>query len=209
MEAIVPPNNTSLITSDSKYQYNWGTDMLLNFQDRHSSVLLAAINANGRDNLVSSKDALKDILIQNCDNADKVLSNQNSNFRDIILQAATDTAALQLAAANNTAALQMSMCANTAAIQLEATKNAAAQALAICETQRAADCHAAKLAAQIAECCCENKQLIIEKANATDQLIRQLADDQLRDKLNCAREELAALKLRASLAPPLTAAVTM
>lgn len=65
------------------------------------------------------------------------------------------------------------------------------------------------LAAQIAECCCENKSLIIEKANATDALVRQLDKDRIQDELARTREELIALRLRATLPPLPVAAVAI
>lgn len=65
----------------------------------------------------------------------------------------------------------------------------------------------ADLAAQIAECCCENKELVRAEADQTRQLILKLDEQNLRDKLRKAEEELIALRLRSTLPPFPIAAV--
>ncbi len=161
----------------------------------------------GLKNFEATKDALKDILLQNCHNTDKIICNENSNAKEIVLQAATNTAAIQsklchieLNQARDTAAIQLEAAKNFAAVQLEASKNK-------CSIELDAARHAAELAKQIAECCCEQKSLIIEKANQTDDLIRKLDEQRVRDQLRKTEGELEALRLRASLLPPLVPSV--
>lgn len=147
---------------------------------------------------IKSIDGFKDILIQNCHNTDKIIANDNANFRhvndklcNLELNQAKDTAAIQLEAAKNYAAIQLEASKNKCSIELDAAK------------------HAAILAAQIAECCCEQKELTREKADETQRLILKVDEQNLRDKLRKSEEEVIALRLRASLLPPLTPAVTV
>lgn len=154
----------------------------------------------GTKNFEATKDAefalRKDILQGNCDIKDKIAS----NFRDSLLQAANNTAALQshltvgfkdgvIEAEKIAAAAQLAMATNTAALQATAAANAAAAAM------------------QLAECCCEIKGLVKDTAQKTEDLVRDLDKERIRDQLQHAREELTALRLRASLTPPLVPAV--
>lgn len=152
----------------------------------------------GLKNFEATKDALKDSLLQACGNTDRIVCNDNANAKEIIMQAANNTSALQM----KLCALELQQAKDTAAIQLEAAKNTA-------KIELDAARHAADLARQIAECCCENKSLIIEKANHTDELIRKLDEQRVRDQLQRTHEELVALRLRASLTPALTPAVVV
>ena len=153
-----------------------------------------SIERFGMKNFDATKDALKDVLLQNCHNTDKIICNDNLNYRDIKdklcnieLNQAKDTAAIQLEAAKNTAAIQLEASKNKCAIELDAAK------------------HAAELAKQLAECCCEQKALTIEKANETNALIREMDDRRVRDERDKLREELIALRIRSTL-PPLPVA---
>ncbi|MFA5825502.1 MAG: hypothetical protein WC825_05965 [Gallionellaceae bacterium] len=74
-----------------------------------------------------------------------------------------------------------------AGVQLEMSRLAAQAALT-------AATNTAALQAAIAECCCDTKALIIEKANATDALIRQLDADNTKLALQDAKNELLAIK---------------
>lgn len=134
----------------------------------------------GHQNFNATKDALKDLLVQGCENTYKVLSKQDEHY-----------AAIQLEAAKNHGTAQAKLIETKYQLELEAQKTAAL------------------LSAQIAECCCENKALVIEKANATDDLIRKLDENRVRDQLARTHEELVALRLRASLVPPLVPAVAV
>lgn len=111
----------------------------------------------------------------------------NSNAKDALLQAANNAKDAALAACN----LQHQADKNTAAIQLEAFR------------------HKEELARQIAECCCEQKALTIEKAAQTQDLIRESDKERLRDERDKLREELIALRVRATLPPPLTGTIPL
>lgn len=134
----------------------------------------------GLKNFEATKDALKDVLLQANENAFKMLSKQDEHY-----------AAIQLEAAKNHGAAQAKLIETKYQLELEAQKTASI------------------LAAQIAECCCENKMLIIEKADRTDALIRSLDEGRYKYDLSKANDELVALRLRASLTPALTPAVTV
>lgn len=67
----------------------------------------------------------------------------------------------------------------------------------------------AAIQASIAECCCEQKELTREQAELTRQLMLKIDEQNLRDKLRKSEEEVIALRLRASLLPPLTPAVAI
>ena len=56
----------------------------------------------------------------------------------------------------------------------------------------------AAIQAAIAECCCETKALIIEKANGTDALIRQLDADNVRQELQDAKAQILFLQSRST-----------
>lgn len=147
---------------------------------------------------LKSVDGFKDILLQNCHNTDKIIANDNNNFRYV----SDKLCSLELNQAKDTAAIQLEAAKNYAAVQLEASKNK-------CSIELDAAKHAASLAAQLAECCCEQKELTREKADETQRLMLKLDEQNLRDKLRKSEEEVIALRLRASLLPPLTPAVTV
>jgi hypothetical protein len=166
----------------------------------------------------------KDGLLQNCHDTASIIQNENSNFKDTVLQAANNASAIQatvrdgvckiekeiafvkgsleLQAANNKACLELDAAKNLASIQLTATINAKDAALTAAQ-------NAAAIAKQLAECCCANKELIRESRCHTDELVRKLDENRVRDELAKTREELTALRLRASLAPPPVAAVNL
>lgn len=110
--------------------------------------------------------------------------------RDINLTASANHVAIVEAGAASVLATTAAAAATQMAIANACQKNAelAAQAaLTACNNQ------AATLAA-IAECCCETKALIIEKANGTDALIRDLDNQRYRQELQDAKNELLAIK---------------
>jgi hypothetical protein len=120
------------------------------------------------------------------------------SLKDLLIQGCHNTSAIK----EKLCQLELNQAKDTAAIQLEAAKNK-------CAIELDAARHAAEVAKQIAECCCETKMLITEKANHTDELIRKLDEQRVRDELRRTQQELEALRLRASLLPPLTPAVTV
>lgn len=111
----------------------------------------------------------------------------NANAKDALLQACGNAKDAALAARD----LMHQADKNTAAIQLEAFR------------------HKEELARQIAECCCEQKALTLETSHKTQDVIREVEDRRVRDELARTREELIALRVRASLAPPLTGTIPL
>lgn len=146
-----------------------------------------AIERFGLKNLEATKDSLKDILISTKDDLKNVLISQKDDLKDLLISTKNDFKDVLL----KNCQIEKDMLLQFKDAQLIAMQNKA-------DLQR-----------QIAECCCENKALIIEKANDTDSLIRKLDEDRVRDQLRKAQGELEALRLRASLLPPLTPAVTL
>lgn len=165
-------------------------------------------------------DDTKQILLQNCDATDKVLLQSASHFKDLLLQNCNNTDKVMQQSASHFKDILLQNCNDTAAIKMQAEIHAKDAALAAKDLTHQADKNAAaiqiealrnkeELARQIAECCCENKALIIEKANHTDDLIRKLDEQRVRDELAKTREELIALRVRASLPPPPVASVCL
>jgi len=111
----------------------------------------------------------------------------------------------ELAVEKTAAATQLSLCSGfkdtalavqttAAAGLLEATKNAAAAALAAATNAAAAALTActntAAIQAAIAECCCEQKELIKSEANATRDLINSLNTQTLQRELSDAKSQI-------------------
>lgn len=163
----------------------------------------------GLKNLDATKDALKDILLQNCHNTDKIICNDNANAKEIVLQAANNAAAInaklchmELSQAKDTAAIQLEAAKNFGALQLQASQNK-------CAIELDAAKHAAILAAQLAECCCEQKELTRQQAGETRDLINANEKERLKDERDKFREELIALRVRSTLLPPLVGSVPL
>lgn len=140
----------------------------------------------------------KQILLQNCSDSEKILSQMSCNFKDMLLQNCNDTSSIKMQAeihARDAALFHKDLMhqadKNTYAIQLEAFK------------------HHETLARQLAECCCENKALILESSHKTEDLIRNLDEQRVRDELAKTREELIALRVRSTLAPSLVGAIPL
>lgn len=111
----------------------------------------------------------------------------DSNHKDLLLQNCANAKDAALAARD----LMHQADKNTAAIQLEAFR------------------HKEELARQIAECCCEQKELTREKADQTQQLMRDFDKERIKDERDKLREELIALRVRATIPPPLVGTVPL
>lgn len=140
----------------------------------------------------------KQLLLQACGNTEKLSTQSANHFKDILLQNCNDTAAIKMQAeihardaALSARDLMHQADKNTAAIQLEAFR------------------HKEELARQIAECCCENKALLLETSHKTEDLVRKLDEQRVRDELAKTREELIALRVRSTLTPALVASVPL
>jgi hypothetical protein len=122
------------------------------------------------------------------DHADTI-NNINSTARDVQESVEINAKAGELATEKTGAANLLAV----AGVQLEMAKIAGIAALA-------AATNTAAIQASIAECCCDVKALIIDKANATDALIRELNTASLAQALQDAKNELLAIKYRAAAA---------
>lgn len=129
----------------------------------------------------------REILLKSCADTSSIKDQSANQFKDLLLQSCANAKDAALAARD---IIHLSD-KNTAAIQLEAFR------------------HKEELARQIAECCCEQKALTIEKAAQTQDLIRESDKERLRDERDKLREELIALRVRATLLPPLTGTIPL
>lgn len=154
----------------------------------------------GFHNNNSIKDGVKDILLQNaCDTA-SIKAQEACDFKDILLQAANNASAALVDSTKNAAAAALAAAVNAADIRLELCKSTNALQLQAAQDK-------AHIEAKIAECCCENRLLVTEKASQTDALIRKLDEDRYKDELQKTRDALIALQFRATVPPAPVAAV--
>jgi hypothetical protein len=201
-----------------------------------NAAAVALQNATNTGNVILGQTVgFKDGLIQACGNTASIKEVSHMGFRDGLLQASNNQAAIQqsvasgfcaverevlgmkgsieLQAANNKASLELEAAKNKAALELDAAKNlASVQMTATINAKDAAmtaSINHASLLQKIAECCCEQKALVIEKSSKTDDLIRQLQIENLRDSRESEHVELVALRLRASLVPALVPSVSV
>lgn len=176
----------------------------------------------GFHNHNATKDGVKDILLQNCCDTASIKAQEASDFKDLLLQASNNAAAGILEAAKNTSAIIVDSTKNAAAAALAAAVNTADIRLEMCKStgelklqasqdkaflELQAAKNTAQLEARIAECCCENRLLVTEKAAHTDALIRKLDEDRYKDELQRTRDALIALQVRSTI-PPLPVAAT-
>lgn len=130
---------------------------------------------------------------------------QGADFCDISRDVHVNSALNHVAIEKNGAANQVAIVENAHNIEIAVEKTAAAGLLATKVSELAtanqfgiaalsAAANTAALQAAIAACCCDTKALIIEKANSTDALIRQIEESRVRDLLSDAKFEIAALK---------------
>lgn len=138
-----------------------------------------AIERFGLKNLEATKDSLKDMLISSKEDLKNVLISHKDDIKDLLISNKDDFKDILL----KNCQMEKDTLLQFKDAQLFAAQNTAA------------------IQASIAECCCENKQLILERANHTDELIRKLDEQRVRDELTKTRDELIALKIRATLAP--------
>jgi hypothetical protein len=99
------------------------------------------------------------------------------SHKDVLLEMAKNSCALERQASDNYAAIQLEACKNKASLELEALKNKES------------------LAAQMAECCCEIKESIISSAATTQLLVRDIESNRVRDALNASNTENLILRL--------------
>lgn len=157
-------------------------------------------------------------------NAKDILMFNAGEFERVKLQAAADTASIKHQQYEDSKQLLLQNCADTASIKaemgmhfkdilLQNAENAKDAALTACTNAKdaiiLADRHAAEIARQVAECCCENKALILETSHKTEDLVRKLDEQRVRDELSRTREELLALRVRSTLTPAPVASIAL
>lgn len=157
---------------------------------------LEAIRASERYLYAGMSANAREILLKSCADTSSIKDQSASQFKDLLLQNCSNTSEIKMQAeihAKDAALAARELIhqgdKNTAAIQLEAFR------------------HKEELARQIAECCCEQKALTLETSHATQDLIRKLDEQRVRDELAKTREELIALRVRSTLTPPLVGSV--
>lgn len=146
-----------------------------------------AIERFGLKNLEATKDGLKDLLISTKDDLKSVLISQKDDIKDLLISNKNDFKEVLL----KNCQVEKDMLLQFKDAQLVAMQNKS------------------DLEKQIAECCCEQKELTRAEGSATRDLIRSENEARLREKLDKANQELVALRLRASLTPPLVGSVPL
>jgi hypothetical protein len=159
-------------------------------------LLQAAGNtANVRSDLANG---VKDIQLQACSDTDAINSQSASQFKDSLLQAAAIAKDAAVAACVNAAAVALQNTLNAKDAEISAVSNAKDAALTAAvnfeKLYAQGDRNTAALQSSIAECCCENKALLIERTDHTDALIRALDEGRVKEELLAARFKILALE---------------
>lgn len=141
----------------------------------------------GFRNFEATKDAFKDLLISTKDDLKAVLISNKDDMRDLLVSQKNDAKELLLKIFDS----EKDILLQFKDTQLQAVQNK-------CE-----------LAAKIAECCCEQKELIRAQNELTRDLVSKIEVERIRDQFRDSKEELIALRMRASLLPPLTGSVSI
>lgn len=152
---------------------------------------LEAIRASERYLFAGMSENAKDILLKSCADTASIKDQSANQFKDILLQNAANAKEAAITACTNVKDLIILGDKHYSQIQIDALRNKE------------------ELARQIAECCCENKALILETSHQTQDVIRKLDEQRIRDELSRTREELIALRVRATLPPPLTGSIPL
>ncbi len=158
---------------------------LLDAIHNHSNSL-ASDTAAIRTEVAGSRERLQEQLFQQ--NTTNVSAHQNTileltkDVADIKYETAKGFGQASLEHCRDTGILSKQMSEGFSATQLEAAKNFAA-------IQLEAKQNKFELSQQLAECCCEMKEKLIETASATQQLIQANETSRLRDSLASANNE--------------------
>lgn len=177
--------------------------------NRNGDKVSSQVSFYGVHNLEAIKDTFaalrKDILEGDCNIKDRLAD----GFKDGLLQAANNTAALNQAICSSTKELLLQACDNHKDSQVAATSNFKDLLIEGFKNTAAVKDAIAQSAKEAAECCCETKELIRAQAQKTDDLVRDIDRDRIRDRNIELREELSVLRMRAGLTPPLVAAAAL
>lgn len=150
---------------------------------------LEAIRSSERYLYAGMSDNARDILLKSCADTSSIKDQSANQFKDILLQNCEIAKDAAVTACTNVKDLIILGDKHYAQIQIEALRNKE------------------ELARQIAECCCEQKALTLETSHHTQDLIRKLDEQRVRDELAKTREELNTVRLRATLLPAPVASV--
>lgn len=171
--------------------------VLLQSANEFKDVLLQA-SGNAASIRADVAAGIKDVQMQVCESTDNIKEQSASQFKDLLLQNAAIAKDAAIAAALNAKDAEISRvvfakdAALAAAVNYE--KLSAQGDRNTASIQATAMDNACKLAAEIAECCCETQKLVIEKASQTDLLIRSVDQDRVKEALADAKLEILALK---------------
>lgn len=152
---------------------------------------LEAIRASERYLFAGMSANAREILLKSCADTSSIKDQSASQFKDLLLQNAENAKDAAVTACTNVKDLIILGDKHYAAIQIEALRNKE------------------ELARQIAECCCEQKALMLETSHITQDLIRKLDEQRVRDELVKTQQELIALRMRSTLTPPLVGSVPL
>ena len=106
--------------------------------------------------------------------------NANQNTGKVLVQASDNFGHTQVGLNAIKGKLELQAAQNVAQIQLEAIKNKSS------------------LSAQLAECCCELKQIVISSAQTTQQVLQEIENNRIRDSLSVANTENLISRLSSS-----------
>jgi hypothetical protein len=147
----------------------------------------SSIERFGLKNLDATKDGFKDLCISMKDDLKDVIISHKEDMKDLLISQKNDFKEVLL----KNCQVEKDMLLQFKDAQLVAMQNKS------------------DLSAQIAECCCENKELVREEATKTRELVLKLDENNLRDKLRKAEEEITALKIRSTIPPLPVAAISI
>lgn len=127
-------------------------------------------------------------------------------FKEQLLELEKAKQVLERQAADNRYSIERQAADNKCLLERQAADNKAHVELLMVKGQIEALRHADNLAAQAAkeraDCCCEMKELIIQKATHTDDLIRKAEIDRQKDEIVKLRQELLAVRLNPAIVAP-------
>jgi hypothetical protein len=160
-----------------------GSD-ILSSQERTSSRTVAAVERNGGEVKVAHQSIAQETRAQifqhhisNQVGQKDIVINDNQNTGKIELQSSNYFGKTQLDISAVKSKLELQASNNTAAIQIESVKNKNT------------------LSAQLAECCCELKQIVTSSAQSTQQVLHEIENNRIRDALSAATTENLISKL--------------
>lgn len=128
-------------------------------------------------NSIELRDLMNTHNISNLNNAKEILLNDNSNAGKITLQASQYFGQTELDISSIKSKLELQAAQNTASVQLEAVKNKNS------------------ISAQLAECCCELKQIVLGSSQTTQKVLQEIENNRIRDSLAAATTENLISKL--------------